>query len=252
MTVRVGINGFGRTGRATFRASLDPDIDIEVVAVNDLGSLGTMARLLSRDSVFGRLDHELSVGQGKVEVDGRAVRFLSEAAPGSLPWKELGVDVVVESTGRYATRDAAAAHLEAGASKVVVSAPCKGADATIVLGVNDGDYDPRRHQVVSNASCTTNCLAPMVKVLDDAFGVEQGFITTVHAYTGDQSLVDGPHKDPRRARAAALNIIPTTTGAARPPDLCCRRSTAIWMEPPSGFRSPTGPSPTWWRGCAPR
>jgi glyceraldehyde 3-phosphate dehydrogenase len=215
MSVRVGLNGFGRTGRAMFRATLERPAGIEVVAVNDLGSAKAMARLLGRDSVHGRLDREIVAGDGEVTIDGTPVRFLSEADPKALPWDDLGVEVVVEATGRFVTRDAAAAHLEAGAGRVVVSAPCKGADATIVIGVNDETFDPSAHRVVSNASCTTNCLAPMIKVLHGAFGLEQGFMTTVHAYTGDQVLVDGPHKDPRRARAAAINIVPTSTGAAR-------------------------------------
>ena len=215
MTVRVGINGFGRTGRASLRASLERDVGITVVAVNDLGSPAAMARLLARDSVFGRLRQPVKVGDGEISIDGSPVRVLNEADPAALPWGELGVDVVIESTGRFRSRDQAAAHLEAGASRVVVSAPGKGLDATFVIGVNEHEFDPELHRIVSNASCTTNCLAPMIKVLDDAFGVEQGFITTVHAYTGDQMLVDGPHKDPRRSRAAAINIVPTSTGAAR-------------------------------------
>jgi glyceraldehyde 3-phosphate dehydrogenase len=215
VSIRVGINGFGRMGRALYRASLQRDLGIEVVAVNELGSLPTMAGLLARDSVFGRLGRDVKVGQDELVVDGSPVAFLSEKDPAVVPWKDLGVLVVVEATGRFRTRETAAAHLLGGATRVVVSAPCKDADATIVLGVNEGDLDPARHRVISNASCTTNCLAPMVKVLEDNFGVEQGFITTVHAYTGDQMLVDGPHKDPRRARAAAVNIVPTSTGAAR-------------------------------------
>jgi glyceraldehyde 3-phosphate dehydrogenase len=215
MTVRVGINGFGRTGRASLRASLERNVGITVVAINDLGSPTTMARLLARDSVFGRLPTPIKVGDGEISIDGSPVRVLSEANPAALPWGELGVDVVIESTGRFRSRDQAAAHLEAGASRVVVSAPGKGLDATFVIGVNEGEFDRQLHRVVSNASCTTNCLAPMIKVLDEAFGVEQGFITTVHAYTSDQMLVDGPHKDPRRSRAAAINIVPTSTGAAR-------------------------------------
>jgi glyceraldehyde 3-phosphate dehydrogenase len=195
---------------------LERDLGIEVVAVNDLGSPETMAKLLSRDSVFGRFRHELKTGEDGFSVDGRLIRCLTEKDPAALPWGDLGVDVVIESTGRFTNRSAAAAHLHGGGVKrVVVSAPCKEADATIVLGVNDSDFDPDRHAVISNASCTTNCLAPMIKVLDDHLGVEQGFITTVHAYTGDQVLVDGPHKDARRARAAAINIVPTSTGAAR-------------------------------------
>jgi glyceraldehyde 3-phosphate dehydrogenase len=215
MSVRVGINGFGRMGRALYRAVLDRNPGIEVVAVNELGSLPTMAALLARDSVYGRLGHEVKVLDDQLAVDGRTTRFLAEPDPGRLPWGDLGVDVVVEATGRFRTREKAAAHLDAGASRVVVSAPCSGADITVVLGVNEGSYDPAAHRVISNASCTTNCLAPMIKVLDESFALEQGLMTTVHAYTGDQVLVDGPHKDRRRARAAAVNIVPTSTGAAR-------------------------------------
>lgn len=202
-------------GRAVYRASRQRDLGIEVVAVNELGSLPTMAGLLARDSVYGRLGCEVKVGQDEMLVDGLPIAYMSKKDPTTLPWKAFGVDVVIEATGKFRTREAAAAHLEAGAARVVVSAPCTGADATVVLGVNEGDFEPARHRVVSNASCTTNCLAPMIKVLEENFGVEQGFITTVHAYTGDQALVDGPHKDPRRARAAAINIVPTSTGAAR-------------------------------------
>ena len=215
MTTRVAVNGFGRMGRAFTRIAHQRDIDVEVVAVNDLGSLPIMGDLLARDSVFGRFDAKVEVVEGGLVIDGRLVRFLAQPEPSRLPWGNLDVDVVIESTGRFRTRDAAAAHLTAGAQRVVVSAPCKDADATFVLGVNDDTFDPDRHHVVSNASCTTNCLVPMVKVVQDSFGIEQGFITTVHAYTGDQSLVDGPHKDARRARAAAINIVPTSTGAAR-------------------------------------
>ena len=215
MSIRVGINGFGRMGRALYRASLQRDLGIEVVAVNELGSLPTMAGLLARDSVFGRLGRDIKIGEDEFVVDGSPVAYLSEKDPAVLPWKDLDVSVVVEATGRFRTRETAAGHLRGGATRVVVSSPCKDADATIVLGVNEADLDPARDRVISNASCTTNCLAPMVKVLEDNFGVEQGFITTVHAYTGDQMLVDGPHKDPRRARAAAINIVPTSTGAAR-------------------------------------
>jgi glyceraldehyde 3-phosphate dehydrogenase len=202
-------------GRALYRASLERDLGIEIVAFNDLGSIQMMAGLLGRDSVYGRLHHDIKVGQDEIFVDGSPVRFFNEADPGALPWEDLAVDVAVEATGRFRTRASASEHLRGGASRVVVSAPCKDADATIVLGVNEETFDPEHHFVVSNASCTTNCLAPMIKVLDDSFGVEQGFITTVHAYTGDQVLVDGPHKDARRARAAAINIVPTSTGAAR-------------------------------------
>ena len=215
MSVRVGVNGLGRMGRALYRASLERDLGIEIVAFNDIGSLETMAGLLARDSVYGRLRHDMKVADDAIIVDGSPVRFCREQDPAALPWSELGVEVAIEATGRFRTRESASAHLVAGASRVVVSAPCKGADATIVLGVNEKSFDPGQHVVLSNASCTTNCLAPMIKVLDDSFGVEQGFITTVHAYTGDQVLVDSPHKDARRARAAAINIVPTSTGAAR-------------------------------------
>ncbi|MGA2210919.1 MAG: type I glyceraldehyde-3-phosphate dehydrogenase [Acidimicrobiales bacterium] len=215
MAVRIGINGFGRTGRALFRAADRPELGIEVVAVNDLAPAEALVRLLSRDSVFGRYGVPLSLDGDDMVVGDRRVRLLRESEVKALPWSELDLDVVVEATGRYTARDKAALHLDAGAPRVVVSAPSKGADATFVMGVNDHLFDPAAHIVVSNASCTTNCLAPMVKVLDESFGLEQGFMTTVHAYTGDQQLVDGVHKDPRRARAAALNIVPTTTGAAR-------------------------------------
>jgi glyceraldehyde 3-phosphate dehydrogenase len=215
MTVRVGINGFGRIGRCFVRAVRDRGADIHVVAANDLAPVDQMAQLLRRDSVYGRFPADIQVRDDGIEIDGVVLWSLAEPDPKALPWDDLGVDVVLESTGRFRDRAATAAHLEAGAPRVVVSAPCKDADATFVIGVNDDTFDPARHHVVSNASCTTNCLAPMVKVLDDAFGVEHGLMTTVHAYTGDQQLVDGPHQDLRRARAAALNIVPTTTGAAR-------------------------------------
>ncbi len=215
MSIRVGINGFGRIGRNFFRAARQAGADLEFVAVNDLGSLETMAHLLQYDSVMGRFSDPVSVVEGGLEIGGDTLTVLSERNPADLPWGDLGVDVVVESTGFFTPRDKAAAHLEAGAPRVIVSAPSSGADATFVVGVNDGDFDPATHLVVSNASCTTNCFVPMVKVLDDAFGVERGLMTTVHAYTGDQALVDGPHSDLRRARAAAVNIVPTSTGAAR-------------------------------------
>ena len=215
MTVRVGINGFGRIGRNFFRAVQSQGADIEIVAANDLGSLETMAHLLKYDSVMGQLPQVIAASKNGISVDGDEIRVLSERDPKSLPWGDLGVDVVIESTGIFTKRDSAAAHLEGGAPLVIVSAPCDNADATFVYGVNHEDFDPAAHKVVSNASCTTNCFVPMVKVLDDAFGVEQGLMQTVHAYTGDQSLVDGPHKDLRRARAAAINIVPTSTGAAR-------------------------------------
>ncbi|MEN9823370.1 MAG: glyceraldehyde-3-phosphate dehydrogenase [Actinomycetota bacterium] len=215
MTVRVGINGFGRIGRNFFRAVQERGADIEIVAVNDLGSLDQMAHLLKYDSVLGRLDNDIKVGKGGISVDGNVLKVLSERDPKSLPWGELGVDVVIESTGIFTSRDKAAMHLDGGAPLVIVSAPCDGADATFVYGVNHKDFDFSTQKVISNASCTTNCFVPLVKVLDDAFGVEQGLMQTVHAYTGDQQLVDGPHKDLRRARGAAINIVPTSTGAAR-------------------------------------
>ena len=217
MTTRIAINGFGRMGRAAVRIihDRDRDLDLEVVAVNELGQPATMANLLARDSVHGRFDAKVTPVEGGIEIEGRLVRFFAQPDPSKLPWSELDVDVVLEATGRFRTRAAAAAHLDAGAHRVIVSAPCKDADATFVIGVNDHDFDPTAHHVISNASCTTNCLVPMVKVLQDSFGIEHGLITTVHAYTGDQALVDGPHKDARRARAAALNIVPTSTGAAR-------------------------------------
>ena len=215
MTVRVGINGFGRIGRNFYRAARRRGLDAEIVAVNDLGSIETMAHLLACDSVHGPLGAEVSVDGDAISVGGETLRVLSVRNPEDLPWGDLGADVVVESTGIFTKREAAARHLDGGAPRVLVSAPCSGADRTFVIGVNDGDFDPATDVVVSNASCTTNCFVPMVKVLDDAFGVQRGLMTTVHAYTGDQSLVDGPHSDLRRARAAAVNIVPTSTGAAR-------------------------------------
>ena len=215
MTVRVGINGFGRIGRNFFRAVQAQGADIEIVAVNDLGSVKTMAHLLKYDSVMRQLPNDIKVSKNGISVDGVEIKVLSERDPKNLPWGDLGVDVVIESTGFFTKRDAAAAHLEGGAPLVIVSAPCDGADATFVYGVNHKDFDFKTQKVISNASCTTNCFVPIVKVLDDAFGVEQGLMQTVHAYTGDQSLVDGPHSDLRRARGAAINIVPTSTGAAR-------------------------------------
>ncbi|MDH3753487.1 MAG: glyceraldehyde-3-phosphate dehydrogenase, partial [Acidimicrobiia bacterium] len=215
MTVRVGINGFGRIGRNLFRAAKQQGADFDFVAVNDLGSVETMAHLLQYDSVMGRFPSEVALDDDGISVDGDVLKVLAERDPKALPWGDLGVDVVVESTGIFTARDKAAWHLEGGAPHVIVSAPCSGADNTFVVGVNDDTFDPETDKVVSNASCTTNCFVPMVKVLDDTFGVEKGFMTTVHAYTGDQAIVDGPHKDLRRARAAAINIIPTSTGAAR-------------------------------------
>ncbi len=215
MTIRVGINGFGRIGRNFFRAVKQSGADIDFVAANDLGSVATMAHLLQYDSVLGRYPGEVKAADDGILVDGDTIKILAERDPGQLPWSDLGVDVVVESTGFFTDRDKAAAHLDAGAPRVIVSAPATNADATFVVGVNDDTFDPDVHKVVSNASCTTNCFVPMVKVLDDAFGVKKGLMTTVHAYTGDQSLVDGPHSDLRRARAAAINITPASTGAAR-------------------------------------
>ena len=215
MTVRVGINGFGRIGRNFFRAITARGEDIEIVAVNDLGSLTTMAHLLKYDSVLGVLPNTIEAVEGGISVDGKVLKVLTERDPKALPWGALGVDLVIESTGIFTDRDKAAMHLEGGAPLVIVSAPSNGADATIVYGVNHNDFQRGTHKVISNASCTTNCFVPMVKVLDDAFGVENGLMTTIHAYTGDQSLVDGPHSDLRRARGAAINIVPTSTGAAR-------------------------------------
>jgi glyceraldehyde 3-phosphate dehydrogenase len=219
MPVRVAINGFGRVGRGVFRAAHEQDADIEVVAVNDLVDAATLAHLLKYDSVYGRFPGEVAADAGGIVVDGVQVRTLAETDPLALPWEELGVDVVIESTGHLATRAGAAQHLKAGARKVIISAPGKGSeppDATLVLGVNFDDvYDPEAHHVVSNASCTTNCLAPVAKVLHDTVGIRHGQMTTVHAYTSDQNLLDGPHTDLRRARAAAVNVIPTSTGAAK-------------------------------------
>jgi glyceraldehyde 3-phosphate dehydrogenase len=212
---KVGINGFGRIGRNFFRAHLERKGDFDVVAANDLGDVATMAHLLKHDSVLGRLDEDVEVGDGKITVGKHEIQLLSERDPKDLPWGELGVDIVIESTGFFTDREGASAHLDAGASKVVISAPATDPDVTVVLGVNDDDYDPETHRIISNASCTTNCVAPMAKVLHDALTIQQGFMTTVHAYTADQRLQDMPHDDLRRARAAALNLIPTSTGAAR-------------------------------------
>ena len=226
MTVRVGINGFGRIGRNFFRAAKQRGADIDFVAVNDLGSLDTMAHLLKYDSVMGVLPQKIRATKTGIRVGNDTLKVLSERDPKNLPWGELGVDVVIESTGFFTKRDDAAMHVEAGAPSVIVSAPSAGADLTIVYGVNHKDYNPKQHQVISNASCTTNCFVPLVKVLDDAFGVANGLMTTIHAYTGDQQLVDGPHKDLRRARGAAINIVPTGTGAAR--------ATSLVMESMKG------------------
>jgi glyceraldehyde 3-phosphate dehydrogenase len=214
MTTRVGINGFGRVGRAFLRRALERD-DLEVVAVNDVTDARTLAHLLEFDSTYGRLGHPVSYGPDSLIVDGTPVAVLSQRDPAAIDWGALGVSVVIESTGKFRARDDAAAHLKGGARKVLISAPGKGADLTVVVGVNDAEYDPARHDVISAASCTTNCVVPMAKVLHDRFGLVAGFMTTIHAYTGDQMLLDGPHKDLRRARSAAISIVPTSTGAAR-------------------------------------
>ena len=226
MTVRVGINGFGRIGRNFFRAAKARGVDIDFVAVNDLGSLDQMALLLKRDSVAGTYPGEIKEVDGGIDVDGDVLKVVSHRNPAEIPWGDLGVDVVIESTGIFTDRDKAALHLDGGAPRVIVSAPAGGADATFVVGVNDDTFNPETDIVVSNASCTTNCFVPLIKVLDDAFGVDKGLMNTIHAYTGDQSLVDGPHKDLRRARAAAINIVPTSTGAAR--------ATALVLESMKG------------------
>ena len=215
MTVRVGINGFGRIGRNFFRAVKSSGADIEVVAFNDLGDDATQAHLLKYDSILGRYDGEVKVVEGGIEVDGTLIRSLAERDPAQLPWDDLGVDVVVESTGLFTDAQKARAHVDAGAKKVIISAPAKNEDITVVMGVNDGLYDAGKHPLISNAPCTTNCLAPMAKALHAALGIDRGLMTTIHAYTADQNLQDGPHKDLRRARAAALNIVPTSTGAAK-------------------------------------
>ena len=214
VTTRVGINGFGRIGRNFTRALLESGKDIEIVAVNDLTDNKTLAHLLKYDSILGKLADDVSYDEDSITVGGKKIVALSERDPANLPWGELGVDVVVESTGFFTDATKAKAHIDAGAKKVIISAPAKNEDATFVLGVNEGDYDPENHNIISNASCTTNCLAPLAKVLNDEFGIERGLMTTVHAYTADQNLQDGPHSDLRRSRAAALNIVPTKTGAA--------------------------------------
>jgi len=212
--VRVGVNGFGSIGRRFFRAAMGRQ-DMEIVAVNDLTDSGTLAHLLKYDTNYGTLEAEVKASEGGFTVGGREVKVLAERDPGKLPWKDLGVDVVLESTGRFTEKEKAAAHLAAGAKKVVISAPGKGEDITVVMGVNQDKYDPANHHVISNASCTTNCLGPVTKVLDESFGIEDGVMTTVHSYTNDQVILDFAHKDLRRARAGALNIIPTSTGAAK-------------------------------------
>jgi glyceraldehyde 3-phosphate dehydrogenase len=215
VTVRVGINGFGRTGRAFYRIVRERGLDIEVVGVNDLAPVEQLARLLQRDTVHGRAPFDVRVGDDGLDCGGKILKVHQQPDPALIPWGDDGVDVVAECSGRFTNRADAAGHLVAGAHRVVIGAPAKKPDATFVIGVNEDTFDPETHVVVSNASCTTNCLVPMVKVLDEAFGIEQGLISTVHAYTADQQLVDGPHKDARRARAAGVNIVPTSTGAAR-------------------------------------
>ncbi|WP_030752877.1 type I glyceraldehyde-3-phosphate dehydrogenase [Streptomyces sp. NRRL S-31] len=215
MTIRVGINGFGRIGRNYFRALLEQGADIEVVAVNDLGDTATTAHLLKYDTILGRLKQEVTHTADTITVGGHTIKVLSERNPADIPWGELGVDIVIESTGIFTKKEDAAKHIAGGAKKVLISAPAKDEDITIVMGVNQDKYDPANHHVISNASCTTNCVAPMAKVLDENFGIVKGLMTTVHAYTNDQRILDFPHKDLRRARAAAENIIPTTTGAAK-------------------------------------
>ncbi|MEU4636365.1 type I glyceraldehyde-3-phosphate dehydrogenase [Micromonospora chalcea] len=215
MTIRVGINGFGRIGRNFFRAVLASGADIEVVAVNDLTDNATLAHLVKYDSILGRLPHEVKATADEITVGGKTIKAYAEKDPANLPWGGVGADVVIESTGFFTDGTKAKAHLDGGAKKVIISAPAKNEDVTVVMGVNQDQYDPAKHNIISNASCTTNCLAPMAKVLQDTFGIQQGLMTTIHAYTQDQNLQDAPHKDLRRARAAALNIVPTSTGAAK-------------------------------------
>ncbi len=215
MTVRVGINGFGRIGRNFFRAALASGADIEVVAVNDLTSNASLANLLKYDSILGRLPGEVLASDTDISVDGKSIRVFEERNPADLPWGDVGADIVIESTGIFTDATKAKAHIDGGAKKVIISAPAKNEDLTVVLGVNDSLYDPAVHHIISNASCTTNCLGPMAKALNDSVGIVKGLMTTIHAYTQDQNLQDGPHSDPRRARAAALNMVPTSTGAAK-------------------------------------
>ncbi len=215
MTIKVGINGFGRIGRNFYRAVVSSGADVEIVGINDLTDTKTLAHLLKYDSILGRLGKDVVAGDGEIVIDGTAIPVFAERDPAALPWGKVGADIVIESTGFFTDAESAAKHITAGAKKVIISAPAKGEDITIVMGVNDQDYDPATHNVISNASCTTNCLAPMAKVIDDMFGIERGLMTTIHAYTNDQNVLDYPHKDLRRARAAALNMIPTTTGAAK-------------------------------------
>jgi glyceraldehyde 3-phosphate dehydrogenase len=215
VSVKVGINGFGRIGRNFYRAVVASGADVEIVGINDLTDTKTLAHLLKYDSILGRLGKDVTFGDGEIVIDGKAIPVFAERDPAALPWAKVGADIVIESTGFFTDAESAGKHLTAGAKKVIISAPAKGEDITIVMGVNDQDYNPATDNIISNASCTTNCLAPMAKVIDDAFGIERGLMTTIHAYTNDQNVLDYPHKDLRRARAAALNMIPTTTGAAK-------------------------------------
>ena len=215
MTVKVGINGFGRIGRNFFRALMESGADVQIVGINDLTDTKTLAHLLKYDSILGRSPKPVSAGDGAIVVDGVSIPVFAERDPAALPWAKVGADIVIESTGFFTDAESAGKHLAAGAKKVIISAPAKGEDITIVMGVNDDQYDPAKHNIISNASCTTNCLAPMAKAIDDAFGIERGLMTTIHAYTNDQRILDFPHSDLRRARAAALNMIPTSTGAAK-------------------------------------
>jgi glyceraldehyde 3-phosphate dehydrogenase len=215
VTIKVGINGFGRIGRNFYRAVVASGADVEIVGINDLTDTKTLAHLLKYDSILGRLGKDVVAGEGQIVIDGTVIPVFAERDPAALPWAKVGADIVIESTGFFTDAESARKHVAAGAKKVIISAPAKGEDITIVMGVNDKDYDPAAHTIISNASCTTNCLAPMAKVIDDAFGIERGLMTTIHAYTNDQNVLDYPHKDLRRARAAALNMIPTTTGAAK-------------------------------------
>ena len=215
MSVKVGINGFGRIGRNFYRAVVASGADVEIVGINDLTDTKTLAHLLKYDSILGRLGKDVTFGDGEIVIDGKAIPVFAERDPAALPWAKVGADIVIESTGFFTDAESAGKHRTAGAKKVIISAPAKGEDITIVMGVNDQDYNPATDNIISNASCTTNCLAPMAKVIDDAFGIERGLMTTIHAYTNDQNVLDYPHKDLRRARAAALNMIPTTTGAAK-------------------------------------
>ncbi len=215
MAIKVGINGFGRIGRNFFRALLVSGADVQVVGINDLTDTKTLAHLLKYDSILGRIGVPVEAAEGAIVVDGNSIPIFAERDPADLPWAKVGADVVVESTGIFTNADDARKHVTAGAKKVIISAPAKGEDITIVMGVNDGDYDPAKDVIISNASCTTNCLAPMAKAIDDAFGIERGLMTTIHAYTNDQRILDFPHSDLRRARAAAINMIPTSTGAAK-------------------------------------